>query len=49
MAIARADLEAEAAIKRGLRVQIMRGDDEVVDGAGQWEILRGLERKPDSA
>jgi hypothetical protein len=33
MAIARPDLEAEAAVKLGLRVEIMRGDDEMIDGA----------------
>jgi hypothetical protein len=33
MAVARADLEAEAAVKRRLRVQVVGGDDEMVDGA----------------
>jgi hypothetical protein len=41
MAIARADGEAEAAIKRGGRVEIAHGMDDMVETAGHNRNLAG--------
>jgi hypothetical protein len=43
MAIARANLKSKPAVQRCLRIQIMRSDDEVVDGAGQRPSRRLLQ------
>ena len=42
MAVARPDLKAETAIELGLRPQIARGDDEMIDGARHVPASRRL-------